>query len=152
MKIRKAIKTDVPHIIKMWAEDDFSSAKEAFKEPLSTEYYRAFDNINNDKNHELVVLESEDVKIIGSIQLTFIQHLIKKGGVVAHIEAVMVHQDYRGKGIGQKLMLWAIERAKERKAVLIQFTSNKQREKSIVFYKKMGFTDSHVGFKMNLKY
>jgi GNAT superfamily N-acetyltransferase len=152
MKIRKALKTDVPHIIKMWAEDEFSSAKELFQEPLPSEYYRAFDIIDNDNTHELVVLESEEGKIIGSIQLTFIQHLIKKGGVVAHIEAVMVHQDYRGKGIGQKLMQWAIERAKERKAVLIQFTSNKKREKSIAFYKKMGFSDSHVGFKMNLKY
>lgn len=152
MKIRKAIKTDVPHIIKMWAEDEFSSAKEAFQNPLPLEYYRAFDNIDSDKNHELVVLESEDGKIIGSIQLTFIQHLIKKGGVVAHIEAVMVHQGFRGKGIGKKLMHWAIERAKERKAILIQFTSNKRRQRSITFYKKMGFTDSHVGFKMNLEY
>ncbi len=45
---------------------------------------------------------------------------------------------------------WAIERAREKGAHLIQLTSDKQRPEAIELYKTLGFVASHEGLKLKL--
>ena len=52
-------------------------------------------------------------------------------------------------GLGKKMFEWAIERAKERKAHLLQLTTDKQRPEAITFYKNLGFKSTHEGMKMH---
>ena len=44
---------------------------------------------------------------------------------------------------------WAINRAKARKAHLLQLTTDKKRPKAITFYEQLGFNQSHEGMKMH---
>ena len=46
---------------------------------------------------------------------------------------------------------WAIQRAKDRKAHLIQLTTDKKREDALRFYEKLGFKASHEGMKLHFK-
>jgi hypothetical protein len=46
---------------------------------------------------------------------------------------------------------WAIMRAQERKAHLLQLTSDKKRPEAIKFYENLGFKASHEGMKMHFK-
>ena len=149
MTIRRAIKSDVSAIVKMIANDKLGKLREDYQNPLPDRYYEAFQNITNDPNQELVVIEDYD-KIIGTMQLTFIQYLTYQGGIRAQIEAVRVHEDYRGKGIGQKLFKWAISKAKENGAHVVQLTTDKKRPEALVFYEKLGFKASHEGMKLHL--
>lgn len=149
MKIRKAVRNDVSSIIEMMALDKLGQFREKFETPLPNIYYDAFDKINDDENQELVVVENDSQEIIATLQLTFIQYLTYQGGVRAQIEAVRVRDDMRGSGIGQKLIKWAIDRARERKAHLVQLTSDKQRPEAIRFYEKFGFKASHEGMKLH---
>ncbi len=151
MKYRAARKEDVPSIVAMIAHDKLGKLREDYKDPLPEKYYRAFQNIDSDPNQELIVIESEDNKIIGTMQLSFIQYLTYQGGIRAQIEAVRIHEEERGKGIGENLFLWAIERAKERGAHLLQLTTDKKRPEAIKFYRKLGFVDSHEGMKLHFK-
>ena len=151
MKYRAARKDDVPSIVAMIAHDKLGNLREDYKDPLPEKYYRAFQNIDSDPNQELIVIESEDNKIIGTMQLSFIQYLTYQGGIRAQIEAVRIHEEERGKGIGENLFLWAIERAKERGAHLLQLTTDKKRPEAIKFYRKLGFVDSHEGMKLHFK-
>ena len=96
-----------------------------------------------------MVLESVDGAIIGTMQLSFIQYLTYQGGIRAQIEAVRVRKDYRGKGLGEEMFKWAIERAKERNAHLIQLTTDKKRPEALKFYEKLGFKASHEGMKLH---
>jgi GNAT superfamily N-acetyltransferase len=82
--------------------------------------------------------------------LQSISYLTYQGGIRAQIEAVRIHEDYRGKGIGQKLFEWAISRAKEKGAHLVQLTTDKKRAEALVFYEKLGFKASHEGMKLHL--
>ncbi|MDO9275065.1 MAG: GNAT family N-acetyltransferase, partial [Lutibacter sp.] len=59
--------------------------------------------------------------------------------------------DLTGQGIGKKMFEWAIERAKERNAHLLQLTSDKQRPNAIKFYENLGFIASHEGMKLHFK-
>jgi len=115
---RKATKDDVRFIVKMIANDELGSLREEYKEPLPEKYYHAFTNIDKDLNQELIVIEDEGKKIVGTLQLSFIQYLTYQGGIRAQIEGVRIREDIRGKGLGEKLFNWAINRAKERGAHL----------------------------------
>jgi len=150
MILRQAKREDVFEIVKMIANDKLGKLREDFKHPLPNTYYAAFENIKNDDNQELIVVENEE-EVIGTMQLSFIQYLTYQGGIRAQIEAVRVREDQRGKGIGEKMFKWAIERAKERKAHLIQLTTDKKRPEALKFYEKLGFKASHEGMKLHFR-
>ena len=134
----------------MIADDKLGRQREDYQDPLPAKYYAAFENIREDKNQELIVVEGESGELLGTLQLSFIQYLTYQGGVRAQIEAVRINKAYRGMGIGEALFKWAIERAKDQKAHLIQLTTDKNRPEAIKFYLKLGFTASHEGMKMHL--
>lgn len=149
MKFRKATEKDVSTIVEMIADDELGMKRENFKTPLPSEYLIAFEEINADKNQELIVVEDEDLEIIGTLQLSFIQYLTYRGGIRAQIEAVRIRKDKRGLGIGKAMFEWAINRAQKRKAHLLQLTTDKKRPKAIQFYEDLGFKKSHEGMKMH---
>ncbi len=151
MKFRKATIEDVPFIVEMIADDKLGMKREDYREPLPESYLDAFRNIHADTNQELIVVEANDGKIIGTLQLSFIQYLTYQGGIRAQIEAVRIHKDFRGKGLGTKMFEWAINRAQERKAHVLQLTTDKQRPEAIKFYEELGFVASHEGMKMHFK-
>ncbi len=150
MMIRRAKKEDVPKIVQMLATDALGRLREDFKEPLPKTYIDAFQAIDSDSNQELVVIEGQKGDVVGTLQLTFIQYLTYQGGIRAQIEAVRVHQEHRGKGIGKMLFEWAINHSKQKGAHVIQLTTDKKRPEALQFYKSLGFMDSHEGMKLHL--
>lgn len=151
MKFRKAVKEDIKQIVHMIADDELGALREDFKDPLPATYYKAFHNIDNDPNQELIVIQDTDSSIIGTLQLSFIQYLTYQGGIRAQIEAVRIRKDKRGKGLGETLFKWAIQRAKDRDAHLIQLTTDKKRPEALKFYEMLGFKASHEGLKLHFK-
>ncbi len=47
-------------------------------------------------------------------------------------------------------MRWVIAEARERGCSLVQLTSNATRGDAHRFYERLGFTPSHVGFKLEI--
>ncbi len=150
MVFRRAKREDLPQIIQMLADDELGSKRENFQNPLPSEYIKAFDKIDSDENQELIVVEDKNFKIIGTLQLTFIQYLNYQGSSRAQIESVRISKNHRGKGLGKQLFKWAIERSKEKGVRILQLTSDKERPKAIKFYEDLGFVASHEGMKMHL--
>jgi GNAT superfamily N-acetyltransferase len=150
MIFRKASQADLPGIVQMIAEDELGKSRERFQLPLPSEYLKAFEKINADSNQELIVVENDLHEIIGTMQLSFIQYLTYRGGLRAQIEAVRIRKDQRGLGIGKSMFQWAIHRAKERKAHLVQLTTDKKRPIAIQFYEDLGFKATHEGMKLHL--
>ena len=150
MRIRKATESDIYAIVHMIANDKLGKLREDASDPLPRMYYDAFKNISQDHNQELMVMEDEGGRVIATMQLSFIQYLTYKGGIRAQIEAVRVHEEYRGHGLGEQLFKWAINRAKERGAHVVQLTTDKKRPDALRFYEKLGFAASHEGMKLHL--
>lgn len=151
MKFRKATKQDLTFIVAMLADDELGKQRENFQTPLPEEYLDAFTRIQADPNQELMVAENPNSEIIGTLQLSFIPYLTYRGGMRAQIEAVRIRKDQRGQGIGKKMFEWAIQRAQERKAHVLQLTTDKTRPQAIQFYTDLGFTPSHEGMKLHFK-
>ncbi|CAM4356270.1 GNAT family N-acetyltransferase [Zobellia roscoffensis] len=150
MKIRKANRKDIPEIVQLLSNDKFGKLREDYREPLPEKYYDAFDAISQDHNQELVIIEDDTQKVVGTLQLTFIPYLTYQGGIRAQIEAVRVHENYRSKGIGKQLFEWAIQRARQKGAHVVQLTTDKKRPEAFKFYENLGFKASHEGMKLHL--
>jgi len=150
MKFRKATEKDVGIIVRMIADDRLGEKRENFQIPLPSEYMNAYANISSDHNQELIVVENSKLEIIGTLQLTFIQYLTYRGGIRAQIEAVRIRKDQRGLGIGKEMFKWAIKKARERNAHVLQLTTDKQRPQAIKFYEDLGFVATHEGMKLHL--
>ncbi|WP_020535115.1 GNAT family N-acetyltransferase [Lewinella cohaerens] len=148
MTIRQAHKEDVISIVAMLADDELGRLREDFREPLPESYYQAFKTIEEDPHQSLMVMV-EQGQVIGTLQLTLIPYLTYQGGIRAQIEAVRIHKDYRGQGIGEQLFRWAIAEAEAKGAHLIQLTTDKKRPDALRFYEKLGFKASHEGMKLH---
>ena len=91
--------------------------------------------IKQDTNH-IIHVAIENKKIVGSTTLLIEQKFIHGGGLVGHIEDVVVRKDYEGKGIGMKLVISLLDVAKQRKC----YKTILNCEDSLKpFYEKIGF-------------
>lgn len=147
--LRSAVRTDLPAIIAMLADDVLGARRELFEDPLPASYTAAFESIGDDPNNELIVAELEG-RVIGVLQLTFIPYLTYQGSWRALVEGVRVASSVRSGGIGKSMLEWAIERSKERGCGLIQLTTDKSRPEALRFYERLGFVASHHGMKLRL--
>jgi ribosomal protein S18 acetylase RimI-like enzyme len=148
-EVRRAAQADVPAIVALLAADQIGATRDggADLEP----YVRAFAAIDADPAQLLVVVtEPEGGEVVATLQLTVIPALARRGSLRGQIEAVRVHEDLRGHGLGEALMTWAIDEARRRGCTLIQLTSDKRREAARRFYERLGFTASHEGFKLRV--
>ncbi|AYN67780.1 GNAT family N-acetyltransferase [Euzebyella marina] len=150
MNIRKAELNDLSEIVALLANDPLGRLRENFEKPLPKYYVKAFEVIEKDPHQFLMVLENVDSSILGTFQLSFIQYLTYRGGIRCQIEAVRIHQDHRGRGLGKYMFDWVIEFAKEKGAHVVQLTSDKNRTEALEFYKQLGFMASHEGMKLHL--
>lgn len=150
LKFRQATRKDLTEIVRMLADDFLGATRERYENPLPESYVKAFEEIEGDKNNELIVAEN-DGEIIGTLQITFTPSISFQGGKRATIEAVRVDEKYRGQGLGKDLIFWAIERAREESCFAVQLTTNAERKDAHRFYENLGFKGTHLGMKLYLK-
>ncbi len=143
---RAANAADLPALMALLADDDLGRGREG-SDPAP--YRAAFATIDADPNQILCVAD-RDGEIVGMQQITFIPGLSRKGAWRGMIEAVRVARHRRNEGIGGRMIEWAIAECRSRGCSLVQLTSDRTREEAHRFYDRLGFTASHVGYKMTL--
>ena len=148
LTFRQARAEDLPRLLELIADDTLGKNREGVgsEDPV---YRAAFERIASDANQYLLVAELQQ-EVIGMLQLTFIPGLSRRGATRALIESVRIASALRSKGYGSELIREAIRIAQERGCSLVQLTSDRQRQQAHRFYTALGFTDSHIGFKLNL--
>ncbi|WP_054313870.1 GNAT family N-acetyltransferase [Mesorhizobium sp. 1M-11] len=146
---RRAERTDVAAIVTMLADDMLGSSREDTGEPLSESYMRAFEAIDADRNQLLAVM-TEAGRVVGTLQLTFIAGLSRRGSLRGQIEAVRVARDRQSTGLGQKMIEWAVGQCRERGCAIVQLTTDRNRHDAHRFYERLGFKQTHFGYKIDL--
>jgi GNAT superfamily N-acetyltransferase len=147
LSIRAAVTEDVPAIVAMLADDPLGAQRESPDDPAP--YLAALERLSADQNQHLVVAVREG-QVVGTLQLTIVPGLSRRGATRSIIEGVRVHADERGSGLGTQLVEWAIEESRRRHCQLVQLTSDSTRTDAHRFYERLGFTASHIGFKLPL--
>lgn len=147
--IRKAEEKDLISIVKLLADDQLGSVREDASAPLADFYLDAFNRMEEQKGNDLFVVDQHN-NVIGCMQLTLIAGVSRKGMTRCQIEGVRISADHRSSGIGQKMMDFALQYAKDNACGLIQLTTDKSREDAHRFYEKLGYKASHIGMKLDL--
>lgn len=150
LHFRPATRADLPEIVRMLADDDLGRQRERYELPLPDCYSAAFDRIEGSPFIELIVAEL-DGRVVGTLQLIFIPSISFQGGLRAQVESVRVDEPVRNQGIGKRMMEWAIQRARQRGAHILQLTTHNTRTNAHRFYERLGFERSHLGMKISLR-
>ncbi|OON79241.1 GNAT family N-acetyltransferase [Streptomyces tsukubensis] len=147
LEIRAATVDDLRAIVEMLADDPLGARRES-PDDLSP-YLAAFEQLDADP-HQQVIVAVREGRVVGTLQLTTIPGLSRRGATRSLIEGVRIHADERGGGLGTQLIEWAVEDSRRQGCQLVQLTSDATRTSARRFYERLGFVASHVGFKMNL--
>ncbi|MGY5150801.1 MAG: GNAT family N-acetyltransferase [Candidatus Nitrosopumilus sp. bin_6a] len=129
-------------IIRELKEDDlwngFLKSLDSLREASNIDKDKAksiFKKINSNPDHIIAVAEV-DGQIVGSTTLLIEIKFIHNGGLVGHIEDVVVDKEYQGKKIGEKIMKFLIEISKKRGCYKIILNCTEDVKP---FYEKLGF-------------
>jgi len=147
---RRATRADIPAIVAMLADDPLGAAREDASAPEAPAYQDAFAAIDADPNQFLAVM-TDGGTVVGTLQLTLIPGLSRKGALRGQIEAVRVAAGRRGEGLGRRLFDWAIAECRARGCATVQLTTDKSRTGAHRFYDRLGFAASHIGYKLALE-
>ncbi len=146
---RPATRDDVAAVVQLLAIDDLGKTREIRSDASLTAYLDAFDAIERDPGHEVIVIE-DDEGLAGTMQLSYIPNLTFQGATRCQIEGVRIAHRVRDSGLGREMIEWAVARARDKGCRIVQLTSNRTRDGALSFYERLGFQASHVGFKMYL--
>jgi len=149
-RLRRAVEADVVPIIGLIARDQLRASVESSAPERRAPYLAAFRAIDADPAQLLCVVDSPDGVVVATMQLTFIPGLARSGALRLQIEAVRVDERLRSNGLGSAMISWAVGEGRRRGAALVQLTSDKSRVEAHRFYERLGFAQSHAGFKLSL--
>jgi ribosomal protein S18 acetylase RimI-like enzyme len=89
----------------------------------------------------VLLMARDDGELVGSLSLVVFRI---PTGVRAWIEDVVVDERCRGRGIGEKLTVAAIEHARTMGAKTVDLTSRPSREAANRLYQRVGFQQRHT--------
>ncbi|MDN6373183.1 MAG: GNAT family N-acetyltransferase, partial [Brevibacterium aurantiacum] len=88
--------------------------------------------------------------LVGTLQLTLIPSLSRRGSTRLQIEAVRIGPAAQGLGLGTAVFDWAHDCGRRFGASLAQLTTDKSRADAQRFYARLGYEASHEGLKLDL--
>ena len=146
--LRRATAADADALIALLSDDPISAARgDVASDDDRPAYEAALTEILADPSNDLLVVELGG-EVVGTLQLTSIPGMARRGARRLLVEAVRVRSDLRSSGIGSAVMRWVAESAAPSLgAAIVQLTSDAARTDAHRFYERLGYTGSHVGFK-----
>lgn len=150
INVRLAVEEDVPAIAAILAGDTVGGHGDTADPAALPDYLEAFRRIAASTSERLYVAERGG-EVVATFQTLITTTLSGRGSSSMIIEAVHTRPDCRGQGIGAEMIRFCLDEAERSGMRLVQLTSNAARKDAHRFYERLGFTASHIGFKIKLK-
>ncbi|MBF4630902.1 GNAT family N-acetyltransferase [Clavibacter michiganensis subsp. phaseoli] len=150
--LRRATAADLAPLMALLADDPVSASRGDRADQGDADLYRdALARVLADPANDLLVATDAGGAVVGTLQLTVIPGMARRGASRLQVEAVRVRSDLRSAGIGGAMMRWVAEDAAPALgAALVQLTSDAARVDAHRFYERLGYAPSHVGFKLRI--
>ena len=137
--IREVQEVELPLVLDLLQELDSEAS-------LSPEKRRViWQNMQKYPDYKVYVLLLNE-KIVGTFSLLIGDNLAHSGASFAVLENMVVSPDCRRQGIGKKMILQAMELARQKQCYKIMLASNKSRVQAHEFYRKLGFEQHGISF------
>jgi len=120
-------------------QNGFLTTLDSLKQASNIEPKKAeeiFEKINSNTDYTIAIAELEG-KVVGTTTLLIEQKFIHEGGLVGHIEDVVVDKNHQGQKIGEKIMKFLLDIANKKGCykTILDCTDDVKP-----FYEKLGFT------------
>lgn len=142
MLIREAVAADLPKIVSLLQTMDDEKMLDL------NEARKIWDKMGQYPNYKLYVAEEEEVVALCS--LIIIDNLGHRGAKYGVADNVIVSPEYRGKGVGSRLMKFIMEKTRQENGYKLMLSSNKKRVMAHRFYKKLGFEQHGLSFMVEV--
>jgi GNAT superfamily N-acetyltransferase len=146
--LRDATEVDLPRLVALLNQLSLDDPREDRREPLPEEYVRAFREVEADPRQRVLVVEI-DGEVTGTALLMVLPNISHLGRPYAIVEDVVIDDHHRDQGYGEALMRHMMALAKAAGCYKLTLTSNKARANAHRFYRRLGFTASHEGFRID---
>lgn len=144
LDIREAVPADLPQVLALYAQpglddDQVLTLEEAQRIHAAFARYPSY---------RLFVAAdtAQPQRVIGSYALLVMHNLAHRGAPSAIAEDVVVDAQWRGQGVGRRLMAHAMDEARLAGCYKLALSSNRCRERAHAFYESLGFTRHGVSF------
>ena len=127
--------------------NDYKIYKQINNTNITLDYFNNFINNILNKYHNIYVLQNKDL-VIGFGTLILEHKLTHNGCVMAHIENIIIDENYRNQGFGYILIKELIDICKKEKCYKIILNCDSNLEN---FYKKNNFTSNKLSMELLIK-
>ena len=143
--IREASAADLPAILGLYAQPDLDDGDVL---PLA-QAQQILARFKRYPDYRLYVAADGD-EIVGSLALLVMDNLGHLGAPSGVVEDVVVEPSRQGEGIGRRMMVFALERCRDRRCYKLALSSNLTRERAHRFYESLGFEKHGYSFRVEL--
>jgi GNAT superfamily N-acetyltransferase len=145
IEIRDANENDLQDILSLYAQPSMDNGK-----VLSiVDAQKIFNRIQQYPNYVVYVALMNNV-IVGTFALLIMDNLAHIGTPSGIVEDVAVDQNNQGRGIGKKMMQFAMQKCKESGCYKLILSSNVKRTKAHQFYESLGFKQHGISFHVDI--
>lgn len=144
--VRNATIDDLPRVVDLLQQMSLDSPREELGPPLPDAYYNAFAEIAADPAKRLLVAIVGQ-RIVGTAAMLIHRDIAYRGSLNAIVDNVVVDEPERSKGLGEALIRFCLEAAKEAGCRSVSLVSDRRRIDAHRFYERLGFKQSHLGFR-----
>ena len=145
VSIREAERADLPGILDIYAEPDIDDGN--VLDLTSAE--SMLDRMQLYPDYTLYVAVVDNT-IVGSFALLIMDNLAHMGAPSAVVEDVVVRLRWRDKGIGRRMIRFAMEKARQARCYKLALSCSINREHAHEFYESLGF-EKH-GYSLLVKF
>jgi GNAT superfamily N-acetyltransferase len=146
LRIRAAATSGLSGVLALYAQPEIDDGDVL---PLD-EAERLFRRFERYPDYTLYVAEHNGA-IVGSFALLIMDNLGHVGAPSGIVEDVVVEPALQGRGIGQAMMHFAIERCREKCCYKVMLSSNAKRQRAHAFYEALGFERHGYSFRIDLE-
>jgi GNAT superfamily N-acetyltransferase len=144
--IRAAEERDLVSLLRIYRESGLDE-----RDTLSLEQAKVvFRKMKSYPNYRVFVADWEGIAV-GAFALLIMDNLVNGGlpsGVVEDVAVVPVAQ---GKGVGKRMMAFALDRCREAGCYKMTLSSNQKRVEAHRFYESLGFDRHGFSFRVELE-
>jgi len=144
IEIREATEKDLPEVLSLFKQPDVDQEIVPIKKAQGI-----FNRIKNYPDYKIYVAKA-DKQVVGTFALLIMDKLSHMGAKSGVVDDVVVHKGWQGRGIGKKMMQFAMDRCREVGCYKLALTSDAKREAAHQFYEKLGFKKHGYSFVIEL--
>ncbi|MCL5125522.1 MAG: GNAT family N-acetyltransferase [Deltaproteobacteria bacterium] len=145
IEIREATQADLLSVLSLYAQPEIDDGQIL---PLE-QAQEIFTKIKTYPDYRIYVASAES-KVVGTFSLLIMENLAHLGARSGVIEDVVVSPNFQRKGVGTRMVKFAIEICRHKGCYKLALSSNMKRKSAHEFYESLGFRRHGYSFLLGL--